>query len=40
MKTRTDDPGAAALRGVVAQQYFPDDLRVRDRRANAHRSAR
>jgi fructose-1,6-bisphosphatase/inositol monophosphatase family enzyme len=27
VKTRTDDPGAAALHGVVAQKYLPDDLR-------------
>ena len=27
LKTRTDDPGAAAMRGVVAQKYLPDDLR-------------
>jgi fructose-1,6-bisphosphatase/inositol monophosphatase family enzyme len=27
VKTRTDDPGAAALRGVVAYKYLPQDLR-------------
>jgi fructose-1,6-bisphosphatase/inositol monophosphatase family enzyme len=27
VKTRTDDPGAAALRGVVAQHYLPPPLR-------------
>ena len=27
VKTRTDDPGAAALRGVVARQYLPPHLR-------------
>ncbi|SDT71700.1 inositol monophosphatase family protein [Actinoplanes derwentensis] len=27
VKTRTDDPGAAALHGVIAHKYFPDDLR-------------
>ncbi|HET6483159.1 MAG TPA: inositol monophosphatase family protein [Actinoplanes sp.] len=27
VKTRTDDPGAAALRGVVASHYLPDHLR-------------
>ncbi|GLY00732.1 MULTISPECIES: inositol monophosphatase family protein [Actinoplanes] len=26
---RTDDPGAAALTGVIAHRYFPDDLRTR-----------
>jgi fructose-1,6-bisphosphatase/inositol monophosphatase family enzyme len=34
LKTRTDDPGAAALRGVIAHKYFPDDLRAQVR-ANA-----
>ncbi|MDI6098649.1 inositol monophosphatase [Actinoplanes sp. NEAU-A12] len=34
VKTRTDDPGAAALHGVVAHKYFPDDLREQVR-ANA-----
>lgn len=28
VKTRTDDPGAAALRGVVARHYLPDRLRT------------
>jgi fructose-1,6-bisphosphatase/inositol monophosphatase family enzyme len=28
IKTRTDDPGAAALRGVVARHYLPADLRA------------
>jgi fructose-1,6-bisphosphatase/inositol monophosphatase family enzyme len=28
LKTRTDDPGAAALRGVVAYKYLPGDLRA------------
>jgi fructose-1,6-bisphosphatase/inositol monophosphatase family enzyme len=27
VKTRTDDPGAAALHGVVAQKYLPEELR-------------
>ncbi|MCY1137730.1 inositol monophosphatase [Actinoplanes sp. Pm04-4] len=27
VKTRTDDPGAAALRGVVASHYLPERLR-------------
>jgi fructose-1,6-bisphosphatase/inositol monophosphatase family enzyme len=27
VKSRTDDPGLAALRGVVATHYFPADLR-------------
>lgn len=27
VKTRTDDPGAAALHGVISHRYFPDDLR-------------
>jgi fructose-1,6-bisphosphatase/inositol monophosphatase family enzyme len=27
VKTRTDDPGAAALRGVVARRYFPQEMR-------------
>ncbi|GAA1600316.1 inositol monophosphatase family protein [Actinoplanes couchii] len=27
VKTRTDDPGAGALHGVIAHKYFPDDLR-------------
>ncbi|HEU4346926.1 MAG TPA: inositol monophosphatase family protein [Actinoplanes sp.] len=39
VKTRTDDPGAPALRGVVAQKYLPADLRARSA-ANAHRLAR
>ena len=38
VKTRTDDPGAPALRGVVAQKYLPADLRARSA-ANAHRLA-
>ena len=29
VKTRTDDPGAAALRGTLARHYFPADLRAR-----------
>jgi fructose-1,6-bisphosphatase/inositol monophosphatase family enzyme len=33
VKTRTDDPGAAELRGTVARHYFPRDLRTR---VNAH----
>jgi fructose-1,6-bisphosphatase/inositol monophosphatase family enzyme len=33
-KTRTDDPGAAAMHGVISHKYFPDDLRQRVR-ANA-----
>ena len=28
VKTRTDDPGAAALRGVIARKYLPADLRA------------
>ena len=28
VKTRTDDPGAAALRGVVATHYLPERLRT------------
>ena len=28
VKTRTDDPGAAALHGVVAHKYLPQDLRL------------
>ncbi|MBU2668558.1 inositol monophosphatase [Actinoplanes bogorensis] len=28
VKTRTDDPGAAALRGVVATHYLPERLRA------------
>jgi fructose-1,6-bisphosphatase/inositol monophosphatase family enzyme len=39
VKTRTDDPGARALHGVVAQKYLPEDLRTRSA-ANAHRLAR
>jgi fructose-1,6-bisphosphatase/inositol monophosphatase family enzyme len=39
VKTRTDDPGAWALHGVVAQKYLPEDLRTRSA-ANAHRLAR
>lgn len=27
LKTRTDDPGVAALRGVVAGKYLPEELR-------------
>jgi fructose-1,6-bisphosphatase/inositol monophosphatase family enzyme len=27
LKARTDDPGAAALRGTVARHYFPEHLR-------------
>ncbi|WP_433828254.1 inositol monophosphatase family protein [Actinoplanes sp. CA-015351] len=34
VKTRTDDPGAAALHGVIAAKYLPDDLRHQVR-ANA-----
>lgn len=29
VKTRTDDPGADGLRGVVAHKYLPEDLRQR-----------
>jgi fructose-1,6-bisphosphatase/inositol monophosphatase family enzyme len=29
VKTRTDDPGPAALRGTLARHYFPADLRER-----------
>ena len=36
VKTRTDDPGAAALRGVVAHKYLSADLREQSA-ANAHR---
>jgi len=36
VKTRTDDPGAAALRGVVASKYLPEHLRTV---ADAHSSA-
>jgi fructose-1,6-bisphosphatase/inositol monophosphatase family enzyme len=36
VKTRTDDPGAAALCGVVAQRYLPPPLRS-VAAANAHR---
>ena len=35
VKTRTDDPGAAALRGVVARHYLPPRLRS-VAAANAH----
>jgi fructose-1,6-bisphosphatase/inositol monophosphatase family enzyme len=28
VKTRTDDPGAAAMRGTLARHYFPDGLRA------------
>jgi fructose-1,6-bisphosphatase/inositol monophosphatase family enzyme len=28
VKTRTDDPGAAAMSGTLARQYFPADLRA------------
>ena len=38
VKTRTDDPGARSLHGVVAQKYLPADLRARSA-ANAHRLA-
>ncbi|MFC7530559.1 inositol monophosphatase family protein [Actinoplanes sp. GCM10030250] len=34
VKTRTDNPGAAELRGVVSHKYLPDDLRDQVR-ANA-----
>ncbi|MBW6432785.1 inositol monophosphatase [Actinoplanes hulinensis] len=34
VKTRADDPGAAALRGVISHKYLPDHLRDRVR-ANA-----
>ncbi|GAA4921675.1 inositol monophosphatase family protein [Actinoplanes utahensis] len=27
VKTRTDDPGAAALHGVISHKYYPEDLR-------------
>jgi fructose-1,6-bisphosphatase/inositol monophosphatase family enzyme len=33
VKTRTDDPGAAAMTGTLARHYFPDDLRAK---VNAH----
>lgn len=33
VKTRSDDPGPAALHGTVARHYFPADLRAR---VNAH----
>jgi fructose-1,6-bisphosphatase/inositol monophosphatase family enzyme len=33
VKTRTDDPGPAALRGTLARHYFPRDLRAQ---VNAH----
>jgi fructose-1,6-bisphosphatase/inositol monophosphatase family enzyme len=33
LKTRSDDPGPAALHGTVARHYFPDDLRAQ---VNAH----
>ncbi len=36
VKTRTDDPGAAALHGVVAQKYLTAELRAQSA-ANAHR---
>ena len=36
VKTRTDDPGPAALRGVVARHYLPPGLRA-EASANAHR---
>ena len=36
VKTRTDDPGAAELRGVVAHKYLPADLREQSA-AHAHR---
>jgi fructose-1,6-bisphosphatase/inositol monophosphatase family enzyme len=35
VKTRTDDPGAAALTGVVATHYFPDALRT-EAKSHAH----
>jgi fructose-1,6-bisphosphatase/inositol monophosphatase family enzyme len=38
VKTRTDDPGPAALRGVVAHKYLTADLRAQSA-ANAHRLA-
>ncbi|MEV4706034.1 inositol monophosphatase family protein [Actinoplanes sp. NPDC049316] len=28
LKTRTDDPGAASLTGMISRNYFPDDLRA------------
>jgi fructose-1,6-bisphosphatase/inositol monophosphatase family enzyme len=34
VKTRTDDPGAASLHGVVSHKYLPEDLRQQVR-ANA-----
>ena len=34
VKTRTDDPGAAALHGVISHKYFPEELRIQVR-ANA-----
>jgi fructose-1,6-bisphosphatase/inositol monophosphatase family enzyme len=33
VKSRTDDPGPAMMRGTLARHYFPDDLR---RQVNAH----
>jgi fructose-1,6-bisphosphatase/inositol monophosphatase family enzyme len=33
VKTRTDDPGASAMRGTLARHYFPSDLRAQ---VNAH----
>jgi fructose-1,6-bisphosphatase/inositol monophosphatase family enzyme len=33
VKTRTDDPGPAAMGGTLARHYFPDELR---RKVNAH----
>jgi fructose-1,6-bisphosphatase/inositol monophosphatase family enzyme len=36
LKTRTDDPGAAALRGVVSYKYLPAELRAQVA-ANGHR---
>jgi fructose-1,6-bisphosphatase/inositol monophosphatase family enzyme len=33
VKTRTDDPGVAAMSGTLARHYFPDDLRAQ---VNAH----
>ncbi|MFI5492461.1 inositol monophosphatase family protein [Actinoplanes sp. NPDC051859] len=39
LKTRADDPGAAALTGSISRTYFPADLRA-DLDANAHRFGR
>ena len=36
VKTRTDDPGAAAMSGTLARHYFPAELRAK---VNAHAGA-